>query len=73
VVELGLRIGREMPIDDACHLHPLQKRPQHGQRAEITALGLRLISIPSDRDPHNMAHRGRGPNTTFGETSGCGK
>jgi hypothetical protein len=38
----------------------------------VTALGLRLVSVPSDRHAYNMTNRRKGRNTTFGDKSGCG-
>jgi hypothetical protein len=72
VTKLGLWIGGQMSVNDARNLHTLQQRPEHGERTEVTALGLRLVSIPSDRHAYNMANRRKGRNTTFGDESGCG-
>src|SRR3974377_1638509 len=55
MVKLGLRIGREVPIDDLGNLHPLQQRPEHRQRAEVAALGRRLVSVPCDGHDRNIS------------------
>ena len=54
MIELGLRIGGKVLIDNLRDLHPFQQRPEHRQRAEVAALGQRLVSIPRDGHVRNI-------------------
>ena len=58
-------VGRQMPIDDPRHFHPLKQRPDHRQRSKVAALVARLVSKPSDCHPFKMAKMGQSRNTSF--------
>lgn len=51
---LRTRVGRQMSIDNARHIHPFKQRPHHGQRAKATTIRRRLVSIPCKSHPNKM-------------------
>src|SRR5207244_11142695 len=73
VIELGLRIGRKMLIEDRDQLHAFEQWPEHRQRAKVAAFGRRLIAVPSKRHTPSMSKLGTWRKSSFGISSGCGK
>ena len=75
VVVLGLRIGRQMLMDDIRHLHTIQQRRNHRERPDIPPFDVcvRLISIPRCRiHACKMAHANAERNPPFGYFAGSG-
>jgi len=75
VVVFGLRVGREMLVDDLCHVHAIEQRRDHSERPYVTTFDGRvgLISVPCCcTHMRNLANLRKASNPSFGKISSSG-